>query len=375
MWCGLLLAIASVAGAEVLRVDAMRLAPEAAWRRGDPAREREDGAYLLEWPVAANGFAPQVAIPLHSTPLRSDAETFYANLRKKWAHQYGPRAEIGRIEIAGAHWLACRRRASDGETVVFLLAGARAGRAYSVLAFAAPHASGLPKPVYDLLATADFGEVARRWSARRVIAERPDRAALASMLDIDMQRIGQDGMLTGYGLRYTRPEGAEPALRLEWFLDGFTWRQRVGRDEREPFALKGALEARATAGALRLAAASDAAVDVEVGLLDLCAPKDAIEAALAQLADGHREALERLLRERPPSCPALAATPPRFLRVVPGQPLEETLAFPTGQTVADTAGLDSLRVLFLRPRLAPPEGLPGQHLLHAAGLYFIYAQE
>ncbi len=379
MLCGLLLTLVSAPCAQTLRVDAMSLIPDATWRRGDPAREREDAAYLLEWPAVegANGIALHVAIPQRATPLRTDAEAFYANLRKKWAYQYGKQAEIGQIGIAGVHWLVCRRRAGDGETILFMLAGAHAGRAYSVLAFAAPHATGLPKPVHDLLATVDFGEAARTWSARRVIAEQPGREALAAILSSDAKRSGPDSVLTGYGLRYAPPEGlgAEPALRLEWFLDGYSWRERGARAEREPFARQGYLEARASAGGLHLVAASDTAVDVEAGLLDLCAPASELDAALAQLANGKRDALERLLRERPPSCPALTAAPSRFLRVTPGQPLVERLTFPGEQAAATPIGSDRLRLVFLRPRLVSSEVVLGQGLLHGAGLYFVYGWE
>ncbi len=379
MVCGLLLAAASMVGAESLRVDALRLTPEAAWRRGDPAREREDGAYLLEWPavVGARDIALQVAIPPGSTPLRTDAQAFYVNLRKKWASQYGKQAEIGQIEIGGMPWLACRRRAGDGEATVFLLAGAHGGRAYSVLAFAAPRATGLPKPVYDLLATADFGEAPPRGFARRGIAEQPGREVLASMLSADAKRPGPDGMLTGYGLRYVPPGGfgAEPALRLEWFLEGFAWRDQGGREERKPFAHQGYLEARAGPHSLYLAAASDIAVDVEAGLLDLCAPSSELDAALAQLANGKREALEGLLRERPSSCPPAMALPSRFLRVPAGRAMTESLDLPATPPGTTNAGLDRLRVAFLRPRLAAAEGALGQNLLHGAGLYFIYVRE
>jgi hypothetical protein len=157
---GMLLLAAQVALAEALRVDAMVLSPDAAWRRGDAAREREEGVYLLEWPIA-RGIALQVAVPRRATPLKADAEAFYANLRRQWAVLYGKGAEIAEIEIGPVHWLACRRQAADGDAIVFQFASVHERLAYSLLVFAPPQAAGLPKPVYDLLAGADFAAPAR----------------------------------------------------------------------------------------------------------------------------------------------------------------------------------------------------------------------
>lgn len=387
MLCGLLLSIAPAVAAEPLRVDAMSLVPDASWRRDDPAREKEDAAYLLEWPAVegARGVALQVAIPLRATPLKVDAEVFYANLRKKWTQQYGKRAEIGQVEIAGRHWLACRRSAGDGDAVVFQLATAHAGRAYSVLAFAGVGVQGLPKPVHDLLAAADFGEVARPWVFRRAIVAQPGPAALEALVAADVERLGHDGMLTGYGIQYVSPPemaGAGPGLRLNWFLEGFRWRNRGGRDERLPLDRRGHLEAwvgaSTTAPTLiaRFAGETNTAVEAEVGLHDLCAPAADLDAALTQLAAGVDAPLDALVRARPPACPpAPTGIPPRFPRARPGQPMVETLEFPVVSTPVAGAGLSQLRVLYARPRLAGSEAEPGQRLLRGTGLYFVFAQD
>lgn len=384
---GLLTLIASTALAEALRVEAMHLAPDANWQRGDPAREKEDAIYLLEWPAsaAARDIALQVVIPLRATPLKAEAEGFYDNLRKKWAQQYGKRAEIGQIEIAGVRWLACRRPAGEGDAVVFQLATVHAGRAYSVLAFSGAGVKGLPKPVHDLLAAVDFGEAARLWVFRRVVAAQPGPAALEESVMADAERLGHDGMLTGYGIQYGSPTemaGAGSGLRLNWFLEGFRWRNRGGRDERLPLDRGGHLEAwvgthtPAPSLIVRFAGVSNTAVETEVGLLDVCAPAADFEAALAQLAAGVGAPLDALARAYPPGCPAApAGSPPRFLHARPGQSVTETLVFPMAPTPTASAGLSQLRVLFARPRLAGDEAEPGQHLLRGTGLYFVFARE
>ncbi len=418
--CGMLLLTVSGAWAEVLRVDAMRLSPEATWRRGDAAREKEDGHYLLEWPISSlssgrpkvdlapsggesgvtpepeaplsenpRGVALQVTLPRRSTLLKADAESFHSNLRKIWAAQYGKGAEIGEIEIAGVRWMTCRRPAGDGGAIVFQLATVYEGRAYSLLAFASPQAVGLPQPVYDLLVGVNFGPEPRPWIATRVIAAQPGHDALEALVQGDAERLGQDGMLTGYGIEYTQPPDTAdtgPGKRLAWFMDGFKWRNLVGRDERLPISLRGHLVARAPArveGAsaaisieLRVEAESSTGVEAEVGLLDVCAPAAELDAALARLERGARAPLERLARERPASCPAFPVTaPPKGLLARPGDTMAQPLAFslPPGLPVA--AGLSRVRIVAVRPRLVGNEDELGQNLLRQLGLYFVYAPE
>jgi hypothetical protein len=416
--------------AEALRVDAMRLSPDAAWRRGDAAQEKEDGVYLLEWPLSSQspgrqgafpepgaqissrspgrpkndlapsgggsgafpepgaqltqGVALQVALPRQATPLKADAAGFYANLRKKWVAQYGKRAEIGEIEIGAVRWLVCRRPAGDGNAIVFQFATVHEGRAYSLLAFAAPQAAGLPQPVHDLLAGVGFGGQARHWIASRVVSAQPGREALEALVQADAERLGQNGMLTGYGLEVTRlPDAAHAGQALAWFMEGFKWRQAVGRDERLPVSLRGHLEARVPARmagtlavSVHLATESNSGVEAEVSLLDLCAPAAELNEVLDRLERGARAPLERLARERPAACPALPDTvPAKVLLAQSGTVVTETLEFSVPPAPPLAAGLAGLKVVAVRPRLAASEDDLGQSLLRQLGLYFIYAPE
>ncbi|MDP2832950.1 MAG: hypothetical protein Q8Q28_06595 [Pseudomonadota bacterium] len=400
--CGMLLLAVPGAWAEGLRVDAMRLSPDAAWQRGDAVQEKEDGVYLLEWPISSQssgrsgvfpepgaqltqGVALQVALPRRATPLKADAESFHAQLRKIWATQYGKGAEIGEIEIAGVRWITCRRLAGNGGATVFQLATVHQGRAYSLLAFASPQAVGLPKPIHDLLAGVNFGPEARPWVATRVIAAQPGGLALEALVQGDAERLGQDGMLTGYGIEYTRPpDTANAGQRLAWFMDGFKWRNRAGRDERLPIRLRGHLEARVPARvegapaavsiALQVAAESSTGVEADVSLLDLCAPAAELDAALARLEQGARAPLERLARERPATCPALpVAAPPKGLLAQPGQGVAQTLEFSFPPALPPAAGLSRVQIVAVRPRLVGNEDELGQNLLRQLGLYFVYA--
>jgi hypothetical protein len=385
MLCAMLLSAPQGAWSEVLRVDAMRLSPDAPWRRGDVAREEEDGIFLLEWPIP-RGVALQVALPRRATPLKADAETFRANLRRKWAAQYGRAAQVREMEIGGVNWLVCRRPGSDGDAIVFHLATVHDGRAYSLVAFAAPQAAGLPKPVYELLAAADFGPETRHWFATRVVSGRPGREALAALLVADAARLGENGMLTGLGVDSTElsdlVDGGR-GRRLSWLIEGFRWRPGAGRDEREPLHLSGQLEARVPARAagalavsLHLAAGSAAGAEVEVTLLDLCAPPAELDDTLAGLERGAHAALERLARERPTSCTAMPGTPAaRTLRAQPGRVVSEILEFPLPPAPPPAAGLAMARVLALRPRLVGGADALGQSLLHQSGLYFVYTAE
>lgn len=386
--CGMLLSWMPYAQAAPLRVDALRLSPDAVWQRGDPGLEREDGVYLLDWPVdkSTREIALQVAIPRQSTPLKSDPAAFQANLKKKWASLYGKRAEIGEIEIAGVRWLACRRPSGDGEAVVFQLVAAHEGRAYSLLAFTARQAIGLPAPVHDLLARAVFGAPARGWAVHHVIAAQPAGEALAALVQTDVERLGRDGMLTGYGVDSARLPDEDAAGRgqgLGWFLEGFMWRKPSGRDERVPVDQRGRIEARVPGRvadrlsvSLNLVTEAGKDVEVEVGVLDLCAPPAELDDALARLQRGARVPLERLLRGRPAACaPTPSLPPPVVMSVPPGLPVRDTLSFPSGNVPVSVAGLANRRVIYVKPRLAAGDGEVGEGLLRRLGLYFVYAPE
>ena len=153
-WLAAVLAVLP-ARAETFTVDNLRLRPDAAWQRGAPQREEEDDALLLSWPVP-DGVALQVLVPRSPPLLKSDADTFYRNLTRKWAAKYGKAAVVGWIEAGSRRWLSCRRPSRTGEGVVFQLVTVHEGRAYSLVSIAPAGTETLPKAVHDLVAGADF---------------------------------------------------------------------------------------------------------------------------------------------------------------------------------------------------------------------------
>ncbi len=365
--------------AESLRVDAMYLKPESSWQRGEPSREREDGVYMLEW-HQEQGVALQVALMRQATLIRTKPETFLLNLEKKWVAQYGSRAQIADIQVGTRHWLSCRRPAGDGSAIVFQLVTLHEGRVYSVVAFASPLAVGLPQPVYDLLAGVNFGPESGVWVARPGVTAQPGQEALEVLMQADAERIGQEGMLTGYGIEYrTLPQTTGPGWRQAWFLDGFRWAPSPRRDQKQTIALSGHLEARAPkriSGALNLSLIMESShtASLEIRLMDLCATATAVDHALAMLARGARGPLDRLAREREPGCPiAPEEAAPRVLTVRAGKPLSETLVMPVLPAQAPAAGLTRIKLIAVQPRYEV-ETL-GEPLLRQAGVFFLYAAE
>jgi hypothetical protein len=248
-WLAAMLA-AFPARAETLELLELRLYPDAGWQRGAPQEEQEDDALRLSWP-APDGVALQVLVPRNPPLLKSDAETFYRNLTRKWTAQYGKQAAIGWIDFGpgGTRWLGCRRPSSTGSGVVFHLATVHEGRAYSLLAFAPPGTESLPPAVRDLVQGAAFQAPPTPWRHRLSLALLPQGEALEALAQAEADALGNQGMLTGYGVgaeKSGKPgQSWEEAgeVRLNWFLEGFRWVEVHGRDERQPFEVRGQLVA------------------------------------------------------------------------------------------------------------------------------------
>lgn len=376
--CGMLLWGAQSWG-EILRVDAMSVRPEATWQRGDPVREQEDGVYMLEW-RQEQGVALQVALLRQSTSLRTKPEAFLDNLAKKWAAQYGKRAQIADIQVGSRPWLSCRRPAADGSAIVFQLVTLHEGRVYSMVAFASPLAVGLPEPVHALLEGVSFGPESGVWVARPGVAAQPGKEALEALMQDDADRIGRDGLLTGYGIEYSPlPETVGSGWRQSWFLDGFRWLPGARHGQKQPISLSGHLQSKAPAriaGALNLSISADSSqnVAVEIRLLDLCAPAAHVDHALAVLARGARGPLDRLVRERAPGCPpAPEEASPRMLVIQAGLPVSEIQVLPVLPARAPGAGLTRVKLIAVQARFR--EGEVGEALLRQTGVYFPYVAE
>lgn len=369
------------ARAETLGVLDLRLHPGPAWQRGASAQEQEDDALLLSWPVP-EGVALQVVVPRNPPLIKSDADTFYRHLTREWTLQYGKEAAVGWIDFGGGgpRWLSCRRPARSGEGVVFHLTTVHEGRAYSLLLFAPPKTESLPQAVHALVAGAGFHAPPTVWRHTLGLAMLPQAEALEALAQAEADVLGDQGMLTGYGVnteKSGKPGGdggvSGEARRLNWFLDGFRWAKGYGRDERQPFEARGQLMAEAppewTGGALRMelnVGASETALAARASFHAYCGPRGPWDEAMAALARGARGPLGRLARDH--ACAGRT-----------GDGVLASLEARTGQTLVRSVPLaappDKADRLWLEVRLLPEAGSPGEGLLDRLGLYFVYEPE
>jgi hypothetical protein len=373
-WCALLwvpfagLCAVSAAWGETFQVDAMKVLPDVAWQRGEAEREENESLYLLRWPGEQ---AMEVAIARRATVLKNDAESFLYHLGKIWSAQYGRHAEIDEVKLNDRKWLVCRRPSADKHTRVFQFATVHEGRAYSLVAFVPRATKGLPKPIYELVRSTEFQ--ASRWRVERTVTLQPGREALAALAELDAERLGKAGLMTGYGADYRGDS-------LDWFIEGFAWRE--GTKERLPFESRGHVQAvmpaRASdrlAPSFSLSAGGLAGVAVETRLFDLCAPPAALDDALSRLERGARAPLEKLQRERPETCPpAPAAAAPQVLQVPPGQTSAATFEFALPPVWPSVAGMQRAQIVMLKLRPAADSGF-GENLVQALGLYVVYRPE
>lgn len=367
------------ARAEPLQVMDLRLQPDSAWQRGTPQQEREDDALVLSWPVP-EGVALQVLVPREPPLLKSDPDTFYRHLTRKWSTLYGKQAAVGWVEAGpkgpgGIRWLSCRRPASTGDGVVFHLATVHEGRAYSLLAFAPPGTGALPEAVHRLVASAGFQALPSVWRQAHALALAPRGDVLEALAQAEAEALGDRGMITGYGASAEAPTGesAGKSLALHWFIEGFHWDKQAGRDGRMPFETRGQLVAEAPLlleeGTLRLGlklGGADGALSARVRMHTYCGPSGPWEEALADLARGARGPLGRLARDHAcPSQPAKADL--ATLEAVPGQTVARSVPLGRPEGRVDR--------LWLEIRLLPRAGAAGEGVLDRQGLYFVYEPE
>lgn len=356
------------ARAETFTVDNLRLHPDAAWLRGSPQQEDEDDALLLSW-RGPEGVALQVLVPRGPPLLKSDVDSFYRNLTRKWAAQYGKAAAVGWIEAGGRRWLSCRRPSRAGDGVVFQLVLAHEGRAYNLVAVAPAGTETLPKAVHELIAGADFDATAPAWrqSLARVVLPRGE--ALDALAQAEAETLGDQGMLLGHELK-ADPGHTKGEMALRWFLEGFRWEKSYGRDERRPFELRGRLAATAPldpeGGELKLdlrLEAGETPLVARASRHAYCGPLGPWRQALAALDRGASGGLARLARDHP--CEAQAAAGILgSMEAAPGQAVSRDLPLPPPPARATA--------WWLEVALSPRAGSPGEMLLDRVGLYFVY---
>jgi hypothetical protein len=310
------------ADAAELRIEALALPYASPWQRATPQQESLDDALLLDAPEAKL----QLAV-LRPTAVKSDAASYYAKLTRKWRALYGGEAKVSEFESGGAPgkkttWLVCRRPARDHGVRAFHLVTLFEGRAYSLLLFAPSEAEALPTPALDLLAALRFGpEVSAvraatnaskaAWKASRTIYPHANADVLAALVRDDVARLGDDGMVTGYGLNFSREiDNPDDNPGATWFIEGYQWKTVANRTVRATWNQGGRLDARipvelAANWGLRLSLReNEADLRAQLQVWELCAASPRVAEVLENLQSGERAPLRRLALERAAGCPA-----------------------------------------------------------------------
>ena len=400
------------------------------WERALIDEEGAENSAILRW--NADGPSLTVFLPQQQVDLKVDERRFHRQLEQKWREMYGPDASIYPLEFGGTTWRVCRRPSLVGDASVFQLVSVHAGRTHQVLVIATGQAQTLPDPAWQLMAGAVWDAprslvLRREGRTEAVLAEasplpavpatppaeaqaaapRPGAEAtaaptgtawhlmkvlqvlagpprLAEMAEAEASRLGEPGLVTGYGL-------ARQQHGLEGFVEGYVWREGPGqRASRSAFARRWHLDWQPAQrldagtqdwrlGALEQQLEGELALPQEVGLrlelLALCGPAAELDAALAALPQGGSVAAARLAglaRACPPvrqAAPAinLSLRPQDGTRSVPlAVPAEWLAASPRG-------GVDKRLLLTLR---FPPPGRVsglGDGLLANAAVYYVYA--
>jgi hypothetical protein len=304
---GLLAIVAFLADAAALRIEALAMPYASPWQRATPQQESEDDALLLDAPDAGL----HLAVPRQTRQLKIDADAYYAKLRESWLKLYGSDAKIFWLESGEVEpkqkWQACRHPSRDSGISVFHLSTVFDGRAYSVLLFAPTGAETLPTAALDLLAGVRFGSetvlvtAQPTWVNTRTIYPKANPDVLDALVQADVARLGDDGMVTGYGLDF-----GESAV--DWFIEGYQWQTVDARAVQAGWKQGGRLAVQADSAAWNLQLTlKDHEADVRAGLrvIELCAPGQRISETLDSLQRGAFAQFQRLAQERAPGCPEL----------------------------------------------------------------------
>ena len=399
-WVGVMLAVVwalpRLALAETLRVESLHVPQLAPWQRGPAEQEQADDVYLLDL-HADKAVASQVVLLRRAPVVKGNAEAYYDRLTRFWRDTYGKRVLIDWVEVGGVTWRTLRRPSSENGMGVFQLSTVFDGRAYSLLVFVPGTVTELPAPVMALLADMRFGSragenakvlaqvPAERWALTRVYRFNLSGDVLEAVVAADVERMGRDGMLTGYGVDYGEAS-------VDWFMEGYKWKTLAGRVAQVPWSTRGRLEVDAPAelgdGAtwtLRLILpAQEMGVFARLAVWDMCAPADVLKDVLDRLDHGARGPMERLAAGKAAGCPIPPpALPAQRLKGEPGKAATATWSLPGPlQSVAGVAWWEPAnqpekklsRVRLVEAVLEPGADriVPGDGLLERARLFFAY---
>ncbi len=382
--------------AEPLRIESLLVPLNPSWQRGPSEQEQADEVYLLDQ-RADQAVASQVVLLRRAPLIKGDADGYYDKLTRYWRATYGKAVLIDWVEAGGVKWRYLRRPSSENGMGVFQLSTVFDGRAYSLLVFVPGTVTTLPVPVMTLLENMRLGSrsteisppdientapsPALRWVRTRTYRFNLSGEALEAVVMADVDRLDQDGMLTGYGLDYGESS-------VDWFMEGFEWKTLAGRVTRVPWATRGRLEVVAPqefgeggAWTLRLILPEEeAGVSARLVVWDLCGSPEAMKDALERLNRGARGPMERLAAEKSTGCHSpIQAEPAHILKGEPGKTSTAVWILPGSPTILPAGdGKESSkmmkRVRLVETVLEPGAArtVPGNGLLQRARLFFAY---
>ncbi len=371
------------------------------WQRAMP--EQESDALQLHLPQADL----QLAVLRHTPVLTTDAATYYARLSRNWRSLYGQEVQIGWFKAGASQWLYCQRPAQAGDGEVWQLSSVYAGRAYSIMLFGprlavqgeqANPEQAIPKQAAELLAGLDWGDIGVAvpstsnpgWIKTRILFPQANPDVLEALVQDDQDRLGSEGLLTGYGLDFN--PSSNPA-GTRWFIEGYVWKTLNARLERVALNASGKLEFEVPAAAdevarlvVRLSQLDhEADLGVRLRIWPLCAPVEQIDEALQQLQQGARLPLQRLARAPAAGCPdvATAANSATDWRTVLQGESDKTVqaevvvnlppALSTKQQAAlAKAGLSRLVLVEIAPYARPDRTGFGEQLIERARGYLVF---
>jgi hypothetical protein len=272
----------------------------------------------------------ELAVLRHTLVLTTDAETYYARLSRNWRSLYGQDVHIGWFEAGAAKWLYCQRPAQAGDAVAWQFSSVFAGRAYSVMLFgprsAAKGEQEIPSQAAELLAGVRWADLAAEvpspspppskpyWIKTRTLFPQANADVLEALVQDDQDRLGSDGLLTGYGLDFSQSSNQSST---RWFIEGYVWKTLHARVERVALDAAGRLEFESPAAVddvarlgVRLSQINqEADLGVRLRIWPLCASAEQLGETLHQLQQGARLPLQRLARAPAAGCPNIAPIP------------------------------------------------------------------
>jgi hypothetical protein len=406
MWAqrGLLIWMLVASGANAaglpaeVRIESLALPYASPWKRVAPEQESEAPRLLL--PQAGL----ELAVLRHTLVLPTDAETYYARLTRNWRSLYGQDVHIGWFEASASKWLYCRRPAQAGDDVAWQFSSVFAGRAYTIMLFgpklAAKGGQEIPGQAAELMAGVRWEDFAAAlspptpakpyWIKTRTLFPQANSDVLEGLVRDDQDRLGSDGLLTGYGLDFS--QSANPSS-TRWFIEGYAWKTLNARVERVALNAAGKLEFEAPTAAddvarlvVRLKQSDQAAdLGVRLRIWPLCAPAEQLGETLRQLQQGARLPLQRLSRTPAAGCPSLGV---ESNPIADWQPVlqgesgktvqaEVTVKLPPAasakqQAALSQAGLARLVLVEIAPYAGPGHTGFGDQLIERARGYLVF---